>query len=490
MAVGISVLFCSSSHYSLSAKEEFDGGKLLAIAVENQKKEFISKIENRTLDISKEEEQALEDNEKVMEQVIETDNISEDDIEYADYFGGTYIDDEDNLVVQVTKNATKTDRKEIDAAISDETKVETVGVSYADLLEAYNLDSDCMEKLCEKVQDGTASEEEKILSENLISIYVSQKRNANIVIMKEVTEELKELFYSYFGDKHVIFEKAEEGSEPKFTATTLKAGNRIYAYWGTTSQGKKCYGFGSLGPRVYYLKSDGSKVKGFLTAAHLVPRGKGSSVYINTTGNYRDLSLKKIGVVARWKCKGVADVAFIKITNTKDFKTSRYTAYSGPGIYLTNEKYSACREHAYAYVDEVVEGEMLYSCCYFSYLTKGKIMSKNCSFKMTSVSYVSLNPTEVLYTLPAMTLKKLICIDNTNATSGSLLFRICDKKTKTFDILGIASGVGRLNGIPAESGVARDYKGFKGAGSFHTSIERYDEAIMELHPEDGGYYQY
>lgn len=72
----------------------------------------------------------------------------------------------------------------------------------------------------------------------------------------------------------------------------------------------------------------------------------------------------------------------------------------------------------------------------------------------------------------------------------SLLFRICDKKTKTFDILGIASGVGRLNGIPAESGVARDYKGFKGAGSFHTSIERYDEAIMELHPEDGGYYQY
>ena len=262
--------------------------------------------------------------------------------------------------------------------------------------------------------------------------------------MKEVTKTQKE-FIEYFGDDSIVFEQAEDSEI--VDEYTVKPGSYFGTYLRTDSDGSKWYAIGkSVGPRLYYEKNDGSRIYGFMTAAHCVDGGKGQNVYFKVNGTYT-----KYGEVVKWKYSGCADAAFIKQTNTSAFTTSRYTAYSNSSG-ATSEKYKACQNCYYGCIGfELIEGATVYKCGKTTYLTKGKIKSLS-----------------VGYTINGSTFKNLVSATyaSDNGDSGGIVFTIHNSNNNTYDVAGVHKGK------------------YNGNAEF-TSIDRYDNLNSDF-----GYWQY
>ncbi|MGN0489070.1 MAG: hypothetical protein ACI4HO_07410 [Ruminococcus sp.] len=422
-------------------QNESGGAKLKLSLIEDQKlrKEAIANVD---ISVSDEEEQALDDNKALMKAVVTKDKKEKK--EYADYFAGSYIDDDESLVVQFTRDAKKSEINECMENVSDSAEIEIVKYSYEDIKAQYEKDSDLMAELSDAVKNGTATDLQKSVSNNLVSIALSQEENCNIITLKEVTEKSKNDFITCFGDKNVIFKesKSEEISKCK---TLVKPGSSFAIY----KSGAYYYGR-SVGPRLYYEKADGSTIYGFLTAAHCVDE-MGQIVYYKKDGEY-----VKYGHVSSYKNSGCADAAFIKQTNTTDFSTSKYTAYSNSTGSKT-EKYKACQNCTYAYLGlDVVEGATIYKCGKTTYLTKGKITNTEYSATIDGTSHKDL---------------VLTTCNCDFGDSGGVVFTIHNSNTYTYDVAGVTTaktGNGEL---------------------IFTSLERYDEFMMEKH-NCNGFYQY
>lgn len=155
--------------------------------------------------ISANEQQALEDAKKVEAMVLNENGSTK----YVDYYGGKYINDERNLVVLLTAEATETQVAEILSAVSENAKIEFVEYSYNELLTAYETDTAILMELYGKVKAGGGTETEKALYNNIVSISLSVQDNANVVGLKEVNDETKAAFIEFFGDENVVFEQSD-----------------------------------------------------------------------------------------------------------------------------------------------------------------------------------------------------------------------------------------------------------------------------------------
>ena len=78
--------------------------------------------------------------------------------------------------------------------LSDSADVEIVKYSYDDIKAQYKKDSDLMAELSDAVKNDTATDLEKSVSNNLVSVALSQKDNCNIIALKDVTEKSKNDF--------------------------------------------------------------------------------------------------------------------------------------------------------------------------------------------------------------------------------------------------------------------------------------------------------
>ncbi len=304
--------------YAIEEIQNKRGGEKLKLSLIEDQELQKEATANAVISISDEEEQALDDNNALMKAVVTKDKNVKN--KYADYFAGTYINDDESLVVQFTKDAKKSEINECMENVSDSADVEIVKHSYDDIEAQYEKDSALMAELSKAVKNGTATVLEKSVSNNLISIALSQKDNCNIITLKEVTEKTKNDFITCFDDKNVTFKESKSDTIKK-CKTTVKPGSSFAIYGEENGEGYYYYGR-SVGPRMSYDKANGDRIYGFLTAAHCVDK-IGQLVYYKKDGKY-----VKYGKVSTYKNSGCADAAFVKQTNTTDFTTSKYTAYS------------------------------------------------------------------------------------------------------------------------------------------------------------------
>lgn len=155
--------------------------------------------------ISANEQQALADAENVNALIVD----ENDSTKYVDYYGGRYINDQRNLVVLLTAEATEDQIAEILSAISENAEIEFVTYSYNELLTAYETSSSILTDLSAKVKSDNATEAEKALYNNVVSISLSVQDNAIVVGLKEVTDETKGEFIEVFGDENFVFEQSD-----------------------------------------------------------------------------------------------------------------------------------------------------------------------------------------------------------------------------------------------------------------------------------------
>lgn len=422
------------------------GGLELKQSIEEEKDMIDNTISKAKISISNTEKQALNDNELLYKTVATKDKKVKK--KYADYFAGSYINDDKSLVVQFTKDAKKTEINECLKNLSDSADVEIVKYSYDDIKAQYKKDSDLMAELSDAVKNDTATDLEKSVSNNLVSVALSQKDNCNIIALKDVTEKSKNDFITCFRDENVIF-KESKADEIIGSKTIVKPGSTFAIY--RVENGKGYYYFGrSVGPRMSYDKSNGETIYGFLTAAHCVDK-IGQLVYYKKGGDY-----VKYGKVSTYKNSGCADAAFIKQTNTTDFSTSRYTAYSN-STGGSAEKYKACQSCGYGAIDiDVVEGATIYKCGQTTYLTKGKVTNTKYSVTIGGIAHKDL----------VLTTCKCDFGD-----SGGVVFTIHNSNTYTYDVSGVSTAKTEDNEL------------------IFTSIERYDNYMMNKHNCDG-FWQY
>jgi len=134
---------------------------------------------------------------------------------YADYYGGAYINDEKMLVVQLCGTNTA-GQETIRAALGSAVLYEYVERSYQSLTEEIETGSALLQKYVEERATGELGE----LTDNIVSMYTDVKRNANVVCMKDISEEMQLLYYKYFGGTGVIFEKSEVAPVPTASVRT------------------------------------------------------------------------------------------------------------------------------------------------------------------------------------------------------------------------------------------------------------------------------
>ena len=282
-------------------------------------------------------------------------------LEYKDYYGGSYINEDGILVIQET-NATSQEIEDLKDAVDVDVVIEAVDKSYQELVDVNERAGDQLEEYMEeKKSRNVADKELEALINNITEISIDTEKNANVVYLQEVTEEAKEQYKKYFGEQDVVFEEGELAQ----AATAIKQGRAIYRYDSAASMIYRC----SVGPRVEYTKKDGSVTKGFLSAAHGFMSG--DAVYLDAG------CTNKIGKVVKRTKSGSVDACLIKITKSSD-TTSRYSYYANASGKIEN-KYSMC---ASCFGDGWYKGTTMWKTGSTTYLTKGTLESDNVTVKI------------------------------------------------------------------------------------------------------------
>ena len=123
----------------ISVLEETDDGMKLKEAYEREKEQNVDgSIQEDTM---ANEEESIEQYDKLQEIVYNADTSK-----YKSYYGGAYIDDEGDLVVQASKKSGKIIENIKEATESEDVSVNMVEYSYTKLQKVYNQISDEMEK--------------------------------------------------------------------------------------------------------------------------------------------------------------------------------------------------------------------------------------------------------------------------------------------------------------------------------------------------------
>lgn len=176
------------------------------------------------------EEQATEDR-NTLSQLLYTYTYSENGKklkstlkeEYVDYFAGTYINDDRCLVVLFTEQTPEETVAYLTADLSDEVQIRYVKYSYTELTAAVDKHSDTLAELTKKVANGTATDEETALSENIVGLGLSVENNCTEFCLKSITDETKAAVIEYFGDDNVIFEQGSSiTTDLKEVVSTIK----------------------------------------------------------------------------------------------------------------------------------------------------------------------------------------------------------------------------------------------------------------------------
>lgn len=197
---------------------------------------------------------------------------------YPDYIGGLYIDDNDNLVIQMVESAIPNEKSieystyQSTLAVDDTSKVEYVKYSYEELKEVHD-----------EILNYFLDEDK---NNNISGLYIDVISNRVIVELNNYTEKEIENFKDEVIDSPVVSFKNTAGFK---TISTVNPGA---GFTSSTYQGCS-YG---------YRARTASGQEGVVTAAHCFKDKTNGSITL-------------VGSVKNWKCAGTMDAAFVQ--NTK-----------------------------------------------------------------------------------------------------------------------------------------------------------------------------
>ena len=404
----LAVMLVLQSNYMVFASEpKMKGGERLKEIIMEQENGSISgsSIE-RLVDVEQveSEQRAILDNHKVME-IVGTKERKSNRVGYVDYYGGSYINEEGKLVVQLC-DATKIQQQSIEEAAGDTVIFEEVENSYESLTSEIEKSSALLTELEEQNVAGELSGDLKKLADSMVGMCTNVKENINTVYMTDISEEMQTAYMKYFGDSHVMFEQSEQAET---TAVTISPGAKI----GVNDV------YLSLGTRMEYDRNNGNTVRGFITAGHGT-KAYGDLVYfVKANGTYVE-----IGKVIKRQFSGSVDMSFVQMTNS-NYDVSRYTKYINASG-ATGESYKMCTTCAYA--DKPSIGQTIYKSGATTYLTSSQIASTNYT---------------VTYSKEGVTLTNMI-LSTTRfcdfGDSGSSVFT--KENGSVFETIGVMSGKG------------------------------------------------
>ena len=229
----------------------------------------------------------------VLEYNIMMDNFEEDDkgdVNYPDYYAGSYIDDAGELVVCSVSDNNKNIKKIKQDVEKDNVKIVKKEYSYNELLKLKNM----IEK---KIKHSAKKSE---LLDAIVTIGIDDKNNTLVVEVIELNDNEIHKLKTMFGNSNKIVIKRktkEEEIQPR--VVSLAAGMKTYY----TLDGYDA--FYSIGYKAFRLTSTGEFEYGFVTAGHS-----------NEVGYAMKYASENIGIITGRNYSGSVDASFVKITNS------------------------------------------------------------------------------------------------------------------------------------------------------------------------------
>lgn len=360
--LALEIILLNLEHVPLNnvyAKKISNGDRLEQL-VELQNEMYSESIEVKQT----KEYQALIDKEN-LSRVVETKD-KDGEILYEDYYSGSYVNGDGNLVI-LLNDADDEEKKEIEDAVSESVVIKSVRRPYQELKDNNSKFTDLLEMYTEEKNNNKINSDELIdLLDNITAFYIDIENNINVVSLQDASKESIEQFNNYFeNDQNVRFVEEER---PQMIATGIKAGRRIYSCNNSSSTGYSAY---SVGSRASYVNSSGETVKGFLTCAH-ANNAVNDKIYINPSYT------TEIGKITKRKYNGKVDAAFVKITNS-NYTASRKVYYSDSAGTIS-DKFTLC--NTCETVGNCV-GETFYKAGSTTYITKGKVEAEGVTVTYT-----------------------------------------------------------------------------------------------------------
>lgn len=273
------------------AAETVTGGKILEEKY-NQKKLTKEKLERqfRSDAITAETEDAIL---SLNEEYGELSTDSENPENYA----GLYLNENKEIVVNVTSQKERMTSQIEKVADGEEVKVKKVKYSLDELKQKMKQ----IDEYLESSQPG-ATEEEKAIVNDIKAFYISVEQNAVVIRVKNTNTQKEAYIRNHIVDgDNILFENT---NADYVEATNLSAGQGI-----CVDRKDGTCGIYSIGYRVWWPNSDGSLIYGFITAGHNTEIGQ--AVYLT---NY--LSRENyIGYICNKKYADNVDASVVLIEN-------------------------------------------------------------------------------------------------------------------------------------------------------------------------------
>ena len=250
-----------------------------------------------------------------------TRNATYSDLSYPDYYAGSYINEDNDLVVKLTKDSLDKASTIREMTRSNDTVIEAATYSYNELTEL-------KDSIWNEYLTLYATYEKRVdeMDENLlllliafVGIGINEESNCIEVSLRSIDDNILSSFKKYFSSSNNISFELCNGSEEQ---SNIYSGNTIYGDSGSA---------GSVGFRSR-LSYNGAVYKGFFTAAHVIDyRGE----YVTYTDNSFN-TYNNVGIVIDAYKGGTLDAAFIAIDD--DYEVVAATRF---GVSLGDNYYTS-----------------------------------------------------------------------------------------------------------------------------------------------------
>lgn len=271
---------------------------------------------------------------EVMDEVVQYEN--DDIMVYKDQFAGSYVNENNELVVQLTG---KNEVKQLQDSVEN---IEYVDMSMNRLTELQEVISN---KMIECIQKKNYNETQKKMLDNIVGLGISQEENCIFVQMDKVSKENILWFKKNISDNAKIKFEQSEKMEEKASSINVKCGQYI-------NIGGGGYSFG-------YRAKDALGNKGFVSAGHGVK--KGEEVYDSATESIY------LGKVTKVNIQNI-DACFVQKTTN-----SNVTLSNGMKYYINSKD----KLQKGKLITAIPEGYSIYKTGFSSGCTYGNVRSTN-----------------------------------------------------------------------------------------------------------------
>lgn len=373
MAIIISLLLSNSNSQDCLAASPLSSSLDEGTALMMEYKSIVAQNQQLLLQNSTKQAQAIKSNSKIIDTISQP-CPNRDEIIYPEYFGGTYLNENKELVVCLTNDEQNIKSKIINAAKSSDIHFKIVDDSYNDLCALQDMLNKTFESAYDKyIRKQLVSNNDIIdMLKSISNFSIINKKNCIEIGIENITDKKITSFQKVFGNNdNFTFINSEQHTD----CSTWAPGRAIYN--NSTGSSKRC----STGYRAKYITSSGTTYTGFVSCAH-------GGQTINTTIYTNYACTDKLGTVKVSKYMGSVDASFITITKS-NYSVGMQTHY-GKDTDTTGN----ITIESNTYYDSFVEDSCLYKCGSETGTTSGIIHSANATVTSKSSGITLTNTIE------------------------------------------------------------------------------------------------